>query len=366
MKILHLSSAKTWRGGEQQIAYLIEVLRTWQIELHVFCVAGGAFEQWCLAHQIPVTTYVKTSSFSLKIARSVKQVCQTEQITLVHAHDSHAHTYAYLAGQLFGNPTPMVVSRRVDFPVSNSFLSKRKYNYKGIQRIICISEKIKSVLAPAINDPSKLTVVHSGVDLDKFNHSPNTSLHQEFQLPLLTLLIGNVAAIADHKDYFTFVDTVALLVQTGINTHFFIIGGDGGQQQAIEEYIAEQNLQAHITLTGFRADIVDVLPQLDVLLFTSKEEGLGTTVLDAFAAGTPVVATRAGGIPEMIEHGQNGLLANIGDAATLAQHVQNVTTDKILRQRLIQNARKTVEGFSKTIMAEKVLKVYRSIEHSNT
>lgn len=100
---------------------------------------------------------------------------------------------------------------------------------------------------------------------------------------------------------------------------------------------------------------------MDVLLFTSKEEGLGTTILDAFACKVPVVATAAGGIPEIITNEKTGLLAPVGDAQTLAHYVEKILADRNLREQLIENAWQKVKYFSKENMAKKTLEVYQSL-----
>ncbi|NJL73809.1 MAG: glycosyltransferase family 4 protein [Saprospiraceae bacterium] len=265
-----------------------------------------------------------------------------------------------MAAECFGNLAAIVVSRRVDFPVSSrNFLTRRKYNHPRIKTVICISHQIKKVLSPAIRDTTKLIVVHSGIDLSKFSNSSNL-LRTNYGLAEHIFVVGNVAAIAGHKDYFTFVNTAKVLIEARFPVHFFIIGADGGEQSAIEKHIQMLDLQNHITLTGYRNDIPKLLPALDVLLFTSKEEGLGTTILDAFASRVAVVATRAGGIPEMVEHESTGMLADIGDSLALANHVKTVLLDTHLKSRIQENAWRKVQEFSKENMAAGVLRVYHN------
>jgi glycosyltransferase involved in cell wall biosynthesis len=283
------------------------------------------------------------------------------QADIVHVHDSHAHTFAWLAAQYFGMQTPIVVSRRVDFPVKNKRTSHLKYNHPSVKAIICVSEKIKEITAPAIQNQEVLKVVYSGIDLKRFPYSNTDILHREFHLPEDQLIIGNIAAIAPHKDYFTFVDTVALLVKTGLNARYFIIGGDGGEQGMVERHIQEKGLGDHIILTGFRTDIPQIFPELDVLLFTSKTEGLGTTVLDAFACGVPVVATRGGGIPEMVEHEATGLLADVGDAEGLAREVTRLVQNDRLRQQLVTQGAIRLIQFTKNATARKTFNIYQSL-----
>jgi glycosyltransferase involved in cell wall biosynthesis len=359
IKLLHISSALSWRGGEQQIAYLVEALNKLNIEQHLFCVEQTPMEAWCKTNKISHFAYKKRSSFSTKTAEKVAAFCYIKKINIVHAHDSHAHTYAFMSVVLNWNKANIVVSRRVDFPIRSNLLSKWKYNHNSIKKIICVSEGVKSVLFPVIKDKEILNVIYDGIDIERFVFDRSNILHREFNLPKEKIIIANIAAIANHKDYFTFVNTARCLINRGLDAIFFIIGGDGGEEAMIKKYVHQQNLSAHILFTGFRTDIPRILPEVDVLLFTSKEEGLGTTILDAFACRVTVVATAAGGIPEIVLHEQTGLLANIGDANTLADYVEKILKNNDLRLQLIRNATQKVMDFSKENMAKKTLEVYQ-------
>jgi len=360
MKILHFSSAKTWRGGEQQIAYLIEELEQLGVQQWVFCRKNSALADYCLLNNIAHLTYRRGFSVNPAIAIQFKKNCSQLKIDVAHLHDAHSHTFAYMSA-LLGNPTSYILSRRVDFPVRNSVLSLKKYNHFSIKKILSVSQKVQDILRPAIRDTSKLQVVHSGIDLTRFSVADTGILRKEFQLPKSTLLIANVAAIAPHKDYFTFVDTAVILLQKRSNLKFLIIGADGGEAEKIKEYIQQKQLVQHFIFTGFRKDIPAILPEIAVFLFTSKEEGLGTSLLDALACGVPVVATSAGGIPEIIQHQKNGLLAPVGDAPQLAKHVHTLLTQPTLVANFIKKGKEIVQQFSKKQTAQKTLVVYKEI-----
>ena len=363
MRILHLSTASTWRGGEQQVAYLAEELAKKGVWQQVCCVAGSAMEKHCLEKGIPHLTFHKFFSSNPLVAWREARICRRQKITHVHAHDSHAHTFAAMAASLFGNAVPIVVSRRVDFPVGGHFLSRWKYNHRAVAKIVCVSACIKELMAPALRDPGKLVVVHSGIDLEKIEPGENAGLlRTEFSISKNEFLIANIAALAPHKDLPTFVKTAEILEEEGFPARFILIGGDGGEEQNIRRMIQEKGLEAHVLLTGFRDDVLQILPQIDLLLFTSKTEGLGTSLLDAFASGVPVVATSAGGIPEIVEHGRTGMLAPPGDAAALARQVKELLTHPALRDELVGNAKERVRLFTKEKMAEKMISVYSSIQ----
>jgi len=360
MRTLHVSSATTWRGGEQQIAYLLETLALKGHQPWMLCAKGSKMEAYCIKNNIPHYIYKKLASINPIIGKKIDLLVETLDIQLVHLHDSHAHTYACIAASLFKMNVPVILSRRVDFPIHRNPLSKWKYNHPSIKKIICVSDFIQKVMRPDIKDPSRLTVVHSGIDLKRFQNSSKISLHEEFNISKDKTIIANVASIAPHKDYFTFVNTAEITLQNHSDVHFFIIGGDGGEEQEIKKLIAKKGLEKKITLTGFREDITDILPGIDILLLTSKTEGLGTSLLDAQLCEVPIVATAAGGIPEIIDHEVNGLLAPPGNPPKIAVQLERLIVSNSHRRTLAQKAKETVKSFSKEKMTEQTILIYKA------
>ena len=361
MKILHINSAQNWRGGEQQVAYLITGLKEQNIAQMVFCKENSAFADFCAQKQIPYTTYHRKNT--IQIASKLTSICQKEQISLMHFHDSFMHTCAVLAADIFRNPVPFVVSRRVDYPVKKNMLSRWKYNHPKLKKILCVSEAIHQMYLCDVKNTAKVTKVYSGIDLQKFGTESSGILRKEFQIPNNTLIIGNIAAISPHKDYFTFVDTVEILCQENLNAKFLMIGGkeDVEETQKVEAYIQQKQLHKHIIMTGFRKDIPAILPELDIFLFTSKTEGLGTSLLDAFACKVPVVSTNAGGVPELVIHEKTGLLSPIKDAQHLANQVLRLVNEPMLKETIIQGALQHLKSFTKENTLTQTLKIYQEI-----
>jgi len=361
VNILHVSTPTTWRGGEQQAAYLAIALKMSGINQLVLCPAESVLSAKMKEAHIPVSTYSSRGLLNLKLARRITTLCGENKFDIIHCHDSHAHSAAVLSAAVFNNKVPMIVSRRVDFPVSGNFLSRWKYNHPAVKKILCVSEMIRTITAPAIKDPSKLMVIYSGIDLSRYN-TPATDrkLITELHLSPSVRLVGNISALADHKDYPTFLNTAADLCKEYNDIHF-IIAGKGPEEEKIRAMIRELKLHEKVHMLGFRQDVVSVMQSLDVFLMTSATEGLGTIILDAFAAGIPVVATRAGGIPEMVEDGVTGLLAEPGDVTALKNAVLRVLNESASAQRLITNARLRVQDFSYESTAERTLKVYSAV-----
>lgn len=360
MHILHISTAKSWRGGEQQLAYLVSELEEKGIRQTVLCRAGSEMEKYCKKNEIPVIFQSKRTSFDLFFAKKIKSVCKNMRVSLIHTHDSHAHSFAILSTVLFGNRIPIVVSRRVDFPVKNSWFSKFKYNHAAVKKILCVSEKIKEITGASINNKSVLKTVYSCIDVSKFHKENKRKLHQELILDEGIKIVGNVAALAPHKDYFTFLETADEVLSQRDDVHFIAIG-DGPQKEQIMEAYNKCSHKDRIHFVGFRSDVPDLLPELDIFFISSETEGLGTSILDAFANNIPVVATDAGGIPEIVLHGKTGLLGKVKDSEGLARLINLMLDDESLRLSIRLGQNELIKNFEKTALGENTLREYEEV-----
>jgi len=360
MKILHVSTPLTWRGGEQQLAYLLEELKEKGIEQAVLCADGSEVQNFCKSQNITCYTFNRRS-LRLLPASMINTICLNDDISLIHAHDSHSHTAAFISALLFGNTTPLIVSRRTIFPIGRNWLSRFKYNHSSVSRIVCVSEKIKEQVSNSINDNGKVVTVHSGIDVSRFKiKNDETFQISELNSNLSHPFIGNISAITEEKDYYTFVNTAEAYYKTEKQGTFFIIG-DGPYRTQIKQYIEEKGLKDKIILTGFRNNIAGIIKQLDCLLFTSHSEGLGTSILDAMACNIPVVATRTGGISEIVLHDHTGLLAPVKNAEELAKCLHKITGDSLYRRKLTQNAHTHVYNFTKQKMAILTYDIYQQV-----
>lgn len=358
--VLHVSTPRTWRGGEQQLAWLVDELARLGVPQVVACPHGSALARHGEARGWRLALLRRRASVDPLYALSLARTARGCGAGLVHLHDAHAHTGAVLAAALFGLRAPLVLHRRVDFPVRAGAFSRWKYGHPAVRRVVCVSRAVAEVLRPSLPDPSRLRVVHDGVDLGRFSAGPDGRLRRELGLPAGTPLVGNVAALADHKDYPTFIAAAARLTALGVEAHYVAIG-DGELRADLEARTRGAGLAGRLHFLGFRSDVPRLLPELDLFLFTSKTEGLGSSVIDALACRVPVVATRAGGVPELLEHERTALLAPVGDAAALAGAVARILADGALRARLVEAGAARAAELSAARMAERTLALYREV-----
>lgn len=362
MRIIHVSTADTWRGGEQQIVYLFDELSD-QIDQWVFCATDSRIELNCKLYGRNHVAFPKKSSLSLKFSRRLAEVVKEKSADLIHVHDSHAHTFAVIASRLFGMAQPIILHRRVHYPVSKNWFSHYKYNYPQIKRIICVSSEVKRILDNSLTDQSRSMIIHDGVDFEKFLNPDYGYLRKILSLVSDNVLVGNVAAITQQKDYFTFVDAAEIVSSQSDNVHFVVIG-DGDQREEIETIVSGKNLRSRFTFLGFREDVPKLLPGLDILLFSSEKEGLGTTIIDALLAEVAIVTTNAGGITGIVRSRKEALITEVKDPQAMASAVMELIENSDLRTTLVNAGKERAKQFDKHDMALATLEVYNEVLNS--
>lgn len=357
--VVHVSTQRGWRGGEQQALWLHERLARRGVRQRLVCAEGSALARRAALGGAEVIEAAGRGGLDPRFGRAVARASAG---ALVHAHDPNAHAAAVMAATLFRAAAPIVVARRVVFPIGRGPLSRWKYDHRQVRRIICGSLAIAETLRGAIRRPERLRVVHDAIDPARFAAAGRSGrLRAELGVPPGVPLVGTVAALAPEKDPLTFAETAARLLGAGRDVRFVWVG-EGRLRHAMAARLRALGIADRVTLTGFREDVAELLPQLDLFLFTSAVEGLGTSLLDAQVCRVPVVATAAGGIREAVLDGETGLLAPPGDAAALADRVARLLDDPGHARRLVEAAERRVhQAFGIDALADRTLEIYREV-----
>ena len=356
LAVLHIDTERGWRGGERQVLWLARTLARMG---HRSLVA--ARDDQPLAHRareadlevVPCDPFGEADPLAaLRLRRAIART----GVDLVHAHTGHAVGLAALA--TLGGRTPMVLTRRVDFRLRSNAGSRWKYGRAAA--IIAISRAVRGALVASGIPESRIEIVPSGVDLAReLIPAPRETLAGLGIAPG-TPLVVMVGALVQHKDPATFIRAIdAARRQVPILRALLV--GEGVLRPTLESLIGKLGLGSTLMLTGHRQDADTLLAAADVFVLSSEEEGLGTVLLDALAAGVPVAATTGGGIPEIIEHDRSGLLVAPHDHAALGGNIARLLTDDALRRRLIEGGRERVRLFSVEETARRTLDVYRRV-----
>ncbi len=360
-RVLHVSTPSGWRGGEQQLMYLVRGLAALDVGQTVACPPGSAVERACREGGFAHVALGQRAAVDPLFAWALGAAARDARSDVVHVHDSHGHTAAVIAAALFGLRAPIVLHRRVLFRAGRGPLTRWKYRHPSVRRIVCVSRAVADALRLVLpDDDRRVRIVPEGIDVARFPAAPDGRLRRALGVAPGVPLVGYVAAFTYEKDHRTFLDAAAAAVASGLAAQFVLVG-DGPLRAEIAARARALGIAERVHFTGFRDDVPAILPELDVFLFTSKEEGLGSSILDAYACGVPVVATAAGGVPEIVSDGETGLLAPIRDSAALASAVGRVLADRALRARLVEGGARRVADFGVERMAERTLAIYREV-----
>ena len=357
---LHVDTARSWRGGQNQVLLTVLGLRARGHRAALVAHPEGELRRRA-SEGTDLYPLAPNLEMDLAAAWQLSRLLRDLQPEVVHAHDAHGVAMTALALSLGGSrlQTAFVAARRVDFHIGKNALSRWKY--RQVDCFICASQAIQSMLVDDGVPADRATVVYEGIDLDHVSAAPPLDLHKAFWLPHGAPVVGNVAALVPHKGQRYLIEAALLVLQRVPDARFLIVGG-GELELSLQQLIKRRHLEKHVVLTGFRPDVLSLHKGFDLFVMSSVTEGLGTSVLDAMACGRAVVATRAGGLSEIVDHDETGLLVPVRDTDALAEAIVRLLTESDLRTRYGQAAaEKARRRFSADRMVDETVAVYADV-----
>jgi glycosyltransferase involved in cell wall biosynthesis len=335
---LHIDTARSWRGGQNQVLLTVNGLRSIGHRAALVAHPDGELRRRA-AEGLDLIPIASRTEMDLSAAWRLSRVIRRLAPDIIHAHDAHGVAMAALALSMTtafvertGTRMPaLVAARRVDFHLRANSLSRWKQ--RQVDCFIAASEAIRQMLVHDGVPATRTITVHEGIDVDHVLAAPIVNIHEALWLPHHAPVIGNVAALVPHKGQRHLIETARLVVREIPDARFVILG-EGELREALERQVKEHHLEKHVLLPGFRTDVLGCIKAFDVFAMSSVTEGLGTSLLDAMACGRAIVATHAGGIPEVVDDGVTGLLVPPRDHAAMAQAIVRVLKDDALRARM--------------------------------
>ncbi len=357
MFVVHIDTAETWRGGQNQalLTALGQAARGHRVILVAHPDGELRRRAETLVETVPIGPH---GEVDLRAGWQLSRLTKRWQPDVVHAHDPHGVALGALALSLgAGDCRPILVAaRRVDFHIRGNAFSRWKY--RQVDCFITASRAIAVMLAEDGVEPERITTIHEGIDVERVQQAPTANVHEEFWMPAGAPVVGTVAALVAHKGQKHLIDAAPLVLRHVPDARFLILG-EGDQRPPLERQVKELHLEKHVLLPGFRTDVLSLLKAFDLFVMSSVTEGLGTSLLDAMAAARPIVATRAGGIPEVVIDDETGLLVPVKDHVRLAEALVRVLKDPALRARLgAAGLRRVRAEFSVDRMVDETLATY--------
>ena len=306
VKILQVNTEKTWRGGERQTLYTIESLIDQGVDCQLMALKDSLIHQRAVAIGINVITVESMSDTLLKLFRL------KGRFDCIHAQTGKAHTQCILTK--FFHRIPVVYTRRVDF-IPSGFGTRLKYKFTD--KVVSISNAISIILEKS-GMHADSPIISSAVKSKDLDVERALALKKSLHIQGGVKIIGLVSALEPHKDPRTALKTIHELQKTRQDfavLHF----GNGVLFDQISDMIKELDLAQFYFQMGHQENVEDYFSIMDVFLMTSKEEGLGSSVLDAFNYEVGVVSTNAGGLNDLVK--DRGFLCNIGDIQCLSHNL---------------------------------------------
>jgi len=360
--ILHVIPSFDQAGAEKQLCLLAEALPRDRFDLHVFALTrGGPMQQRLDAAGVPCQVIGKRLRFDpqawLRLRRAIVQL----RPDLVHTWMLAANAYGVTAAMAAGVERRVCAQRCVDPWKGRLDLTVDRYIARQCDRIVVNSPAVRDFYIQHGLPGEQMAVIPNAVKRLPEPRRSRDELLDELGLPRAARLVGNIGRLWPQKRVKDAIWAADLLKVIRDDVHVLVIG-DGPLSEEIIRYRNQVEIRDRVHLLGHRDDVPEILPHLDVLLSTSGYEGQSNVILEAMTAGVPVVATDIPGTRDLITHGQTGLLAPVGDRASLAREVNRLLDNPELATTLAAAARRrAATRFSVERMIEQHAALYEEL-----
>jgi L-malate glycosyltransferase len=369
LKVLFLVDTLERGGTETHMVQLAVRLKAKGHRIIVGCLhPGGALAENLCKAGVPVVEFPKLGSLlsfrgAYQILRLTRYI-RRERFDVIHAHDLWANlmgiTSAYMAG------TEVIISSQRDLGHLWWYTPFRNRVLRAIHllanRVIANSAAVRDMLVKDFRiPPDHVQIVRNGVDIERFESVGADRRRVSSRLDdkeRLVIVVANMHS--ELKGHYELIEAARRICREVPKARFVLVG-DGEERTKIEQHVRDAGLLAHFLFLGSRKDIPELLACAEVSILPSRAEGLPNAILEAMAAGVPVVATRVGGIPEIVEDGECGLLVPSQDPQALAESTLRLLQDSGLAARIARNALERIRArFSFDHVVCEFEEVYRS------
>jgi glycosyltransferase involved in cell wall biosynthesis len=364
MNIVHLTASTFHGGPERQMLGLARGLQDDARSVFVSFSEGSRCKPFLAAARQQGFETAALEHDTPHFRRSIAEIAD-----VVQRHEGHVLLCHGYKANLLGR----AAARRCEVPavaVSRGWTGESwrvrlyemldRFHLRFMDHVVAVSEAQAAKCRRAGVRPSRLSVIHNAVDPERFvDPDPRyrVKLEKLFRSPR-SHLIATAGRLSPEKGFDVFIAAAARVLEAQPDVGF-VIFGHGALKQVLHQQIAMLGLAGSVVLAGFRNDLDRFIPQLDLFVLPSYTEGLPNVVLEACAAGVPVVATAVGGTPEIIEDGEGGLLVPPGDPDALANRIlEAIECEDQLRDMGFQGRQRVLEKFSFTAQVDSYLRLF--------
>jgi L-malate glycosyltransferase len=342
LRVLHLINSFELGGTERQAVELLKRLDLTHYDVRLAAIQrkGPLYDEIAALYpdliEFPLNSLYNANA--LRQLRRLRALLQAERIDVLHAHDFYAGWLGTLAA--WGTGVQVIASQR-HLRLSDRWVHAfgRRVINRLAHRVVVNAELVRAhVLNTKTARADKIVVIRNGLvqEAEPIDRTDvRATLLDELNLPAEAKLIGTVANLRLVKGHRYLLQAAACVVRSFPNAHFILIG-EGELRAALQTQAAELGISEHVHLLGQRNDAAQLVHGFDLAVLASLHEGLPNTVLEALAAGVPVVATAVGGVPELIADGETGYLVPAADVARLAERITTILSDEDAGRRVAE------------------------------
>lgn len=351
LRILHSESSGGWGGQEHRTFKEMMALRARGHLLELVCVPHARLGERLASEGFAVHTVPMRSGMDLPAVFALRKILKQGQFDVLNTHSGRDSLLAGMAARIAG--TPLIVrTRHLALPIT----SRATYTWLP-HKVIAVSDWVRLYLVSEGVREKNIETIHTGIV--KAGHDSPSTLRDELGLTEGDTLAGTVAIIREKKGHADLIRAARVLIERRPNLHF-ALAGDGPLFDEIRASVHTQGLDKNIHFLGLRSDIPNVLAGFDFFVLPTYQEALGTAFIEAMSAGLAVIGTSVDGVPEVIEHGVNGLLIPARDDLALQTAILRLTDSPDERRRMGDAGRRiTQTRFSVDTMADDTLDFYR-------
>ena len=353
VRVMHVVFAFHPGGMELGVLKLVNGLDPQRVRSSVCSTRAGGELAPLLAPHVPLFELRRRDGNDPRLVWELYRLFRRERPHVVHTHAWGTLIEGLIAARLAGVPV-VVHGEHGTLQLRRRQRLLQRYAWSRVDRVLSVSTRLAERMAHEVAfPPDQIQTIHNGVDLSRFQgRMTRDDARRELGLPVDQPIVGAAGRLVAVKDHVSLVDATALLVREGLRP-LTVIAGDGPLRESIQGHASALGIEAHVRLLGHRKDVDTVLAALDMFVLTSRSEGLNNTILEAMAAGLPVVATRVGGADEMVIDGVTGLLVPPGSPENIAAAIRRLMTDASMRSAMGKAGRARAEtnfDLAKTVL----------------
>lgn len=373
IKIVHIASGDLWAGAEVQLYTLVTQLSTVEnTHIHVILLNHGTLEEKLRAKDIPITVLDEASLNGLSILRQMISTVAEIQPNIIHTHRIKENIFGSIAARINSNiPSLRTAHGAPEHKPDGVQIAKRLILFldwfcaRFLQKkIIAVSQDLADILKTSYPE-KKITVIENGIDIKSFSQAEQRdSDSRKGNAPLRIAIAGRLSPV---KRIDIFIQTAQKLKQNHpeLNLNFHIYG-EGPLRGELEALSHQLKTNGFVHFEGHCSDIKAAFEKTDLLLMTSDHEGLPMILLEAMATRTPIVAHAVGGIPNLLNNGNCGILIKENKPESYATAISELALFPEQRAKIAQQAFIRLTGhYSAKQNAESYLKVYRDLALSS-